>query len=186
MAQTPPTNYDDPATTTPGSTETQSPLAEAGQQAKDEADHLATRAADIGFKQADRGREQAADGVAKVAQTIRRVSSDIEGQPAIADAATGAADQADRFAAYLREHDARDMINSVEDAARRQPLLFLGAAFALGVAASRLVKAAGSGSASETKSRSAYGGAASLGSKPYRATGSAGHNGGDGFEGEGI
>lgn len=124
--------------------EAQHPLAEAGQEATETAGHLAERATDIGIKTADRGREQAASGIDKVAQTIRRVSADMEmDQPAIANAAQTAADQADRVAQYLRETDARQMIGNVEEMARRQPLIFLGGAFLLGVAASRFIKAAG-------------------------------------------
>jgi hypothetical protein len=124
-----------------------SPLAEAGQHVGDSVGHLAERATGIGLMQADRGREAAADGVSKVADTIRRVSLDMQTeQPAIANAAETAADQAERIADYLRTTDAREILGSVENAARRQPLLFLGGAFVLGVAASRLFKAASGGS----------------------------------------
>jgi hypothetical protein len=119
------------------------PLAEAGQQATESAGHLAERAADIGIQQADRGREMAADGIDKLARTVRRVSTDMQtDQPQVANAALSAADQAEKLAQYLRETDARQIISNVEDTARRQPLLFIGGAFLLGLAASRLVKAA--------------------------------------------
>jgi hypothetical protein len=94
--------------------------------------------------QADRGLDQAATGVASVAESIRRVSADMETQqPQIADLASTAADQAEALAGYLRENDVRQIIGNVETFARRQPLLFLGGAFVLGVAASRFIKAAG-------------------------------------------
>ena len=119
------------------------PLAEAGQQATESAGHLAERAADIGIQQADRGREMAAEGLDKLARTVRRVSTDMQtDQPQIANAALTAADQAEKVAQYLRETDARQIISNVEDTARRQPLLFIGGAFLLGLAASRLIKAA--------------------------------------------
>jgi hypothetical protein len=119
------------------------PLAEAGQQATESAGHLAERAADLGIQQADRGREMAAEGIDKLARTVRRVSTDMQtDQPQIANAALTAADQADKVAQYLRQTDARQIISNVEDTARRQPLLFIGGAFLLGLAASRLIKAA--------------------------------------------
>ncbi len=119
------------------------PLAEAGQQATESAGHLAERAADLGIQQADRGREMAAEGIDKVARTVRRVSTDMQtDQPQIANAALTAADQADKVAQYLRQTDARQIISNLEDTARRQPLLFIGGAFLLGLAASRLIKAA--------------------------------------------
>jgi hypothetical protein len=118
------------------------PLAEAGQQATESAGHIAGRAADLGIQQADRGRQLAADGLDKVAQTVRRVSTDMQfDQPQIANVAMTAADQAGKVAQYLRETDARQIITNVEDTARRQPLIFIGGAFLLGLAASRLIKA---------------------------------------------
>ena len=127
----------------------QSPLAEAGQQAGDTVGHLAERATGIGLMQADRGRTVAADGLAHVAESIRRISLDMQtDQPAIADVAETAADKAEQVAEYLRTTDARQMLANVENAARRQPLLFLGGAFVLGVAASRIFKAAGNDASS--------------------------------------
>ena len=133
----------------PASSDTdQHPLGEAGQQATQTAGHLAERAAGLGLEQADHGRHLAADGIETVARSIRRLSTEIaQDQPAIASAATSVADQAERTAQFLNETDAREMISKVEDAARRQPLLFLGGAFVLGVATARFLKAAGQGNA---------------------------------------
>ncbi len=151
------------------------PLAQTGQQVKQDAGHLASRAADIGLQQADRGRQQAAQGFDQVAQTIRRVSTDLETeQPAIANAANVAADGLERGARYLQETDAREILSSIETAARRQPLLFLGGGFVLGVIASRFIKA-GSQTASDRSTSNGYG-ASSLGTslrspQGYEATG---------------
>jgi hypothetical protein len=147
---------DDPLAETAGSTTTAQahPLVEAGQQATETAGHLAERAADLGLRQADRGRQQAADGIDNVAESIRRVSLDMQSdQPAIAGAASTAAEQAERVAQYLRQTDAREIISKVEDVARRQPLIFIGGAFVLGFAASRFLKAAGGNSSSDMDRR---------------------------------
>ena len=123
------------------------PLAEAGHEAGDTAARVGDRATGIGFAQADRIREQAADGLQQLATSVRRSSGDLESeQPAIANAVDTAADQAERIAAYLRQTDARELVGTIQDVARRQPLLFVGGAFLLGVAASRFVKAAGGSS----------------------------------------
>jgi hypothetical protein len=136
-ANNPTSTMDQPTT----GTETH-PLAEAGQQATESAGHIAGRAADLGIQQADRGREMAAEGLDKVATTVRRLSTDMQiDQPQIANIAMTAADKADDVAQYLRETDARQIISNVEDTARRQPLIFIGGAFLLGLAASRLIKA---------------------------------------------
>jgi hypothetical protein len=157
------------------------PLAEAGQHATQSAGQLAGRATDIGIQQADRGREMAAEGIDKVARTVRRVSTDMQAdQPQIANAALTAADQAEKVAQYLRETDARQMISNVEDLARRQPLLFLGGAFVLGVVASRFVKAAGGVSTDERMAgsqRSVYG-SGYRSSESFQPTGTGMRNGG--------
>lgn len=164
------------------------PLAEAGQQATESAGHLASRAVDLGLQQVDRGRDQAANGLEYVAESLRRMTSDMQvEQPAIANAAETASDQAERIATYLREHDARRIFGNVEDFGRRQPLLFLGGAFVLGLAASRFIKAAtGSQSAQPATDR----GSTSAGyrwqateiptSSPYEAIGPGTRNGYEG------
>jgi hypothetical protein len=178
----PKVTLEDPTTQTTDSTiatnstiaEEEHPLVKAGQQATDTAGHLAARATDLGIEQADKGRGWAAEGIEHVAQGIRRLSTDLQvDQPAIAGAAETAADQAERVALYLRNNDAREMLSKVEDAARRQPLLFLGGAFVLGVAASRFLKAAGGpagGSQALTGAQQRYGTAGDS-SYGYRATG---------------
>ena len=150
------------------------PLTDAGRVAGERAGHLADRASDVGFQQADKVTDQAAEGVGQVADSIRRVSLDMQtDQPAISNFAETAAEQADRLAAYLRDTDARQMLSTVEDAARRQPLLFLGGAFVLGVAASRLLKAG----SSQTRSV-AY-------RSPYSATGPGARNGLEDYQPDG-
>jgi hypothetical protein len=164
------------------------PLVEAGQQAKASAGQLAERAADVGIQQADRGREAAAEGFHKVAETVRRFSTDMQtDQPQIANAAQTAADQADRLAQYLRENDARQIIRTVEDAARKQPIIFLGGAFVLGVAVSRFIKAAGGGRSAQSGSQAGYSSGYRSGATDYRSsnsyepTGPGTNNGNEGF-----
>ncbi len=136
-ANNPTSTMDEPTTGTEAH-----PLAEAGREATESAGHIAGRAADLGIQQADRGRELAAEGLDKVASTVRRLSTDMQiDQPQIANVAMTAADKADEVARYLRDTDARQIISNVEDTARRQPLIFIGGAFLLGLAAARLMKA---------------------------------------------
>src|SRR5688500_13848543 len=145
------------------------------------------RAADIRLQQSDRGKEQAAMGISHVGASVRRVSMDMQGeQPQIASVAETAAYQAERIATYLQQTDAREIISKVEDVARRQPLIFLGGAFLLGVAASRFIKAAG-GSPDQSSqgyqpTSAAYGGT----TDSWRATGPGGRNGLDQLPSEGI
>ena len=130
--------FDDPTM------EQEHPLAEAGQEAGESVGRLAEKAGSVGIQRADQAREMTADGLEKLASTVRRVGTDMEAeQPMIANVASTAAEQAERAAGFLRETDARELIHNVEDVARRQPLLFVGGAFLLGMAASRFIKAAG-------------------------------------------
>jgi hypothetical protein len=139
-------------------TEQDHPLERTGEEVGQSAGHLAERATDLGFARADQGRQQVASGIDQVAGSIRRVSTDLEGeQPAMANVAQTAAEQAERLAGYLRETDARQMLHTVEDVARRQPILFLGGAFLLGLAASRFLKAAGGGQTQAGRSATGYG-----------------------------
>jgi hypothetical protein len=141
-------------------TEQEHPLARTGEEVGQSAGHLAERATDLGFARADQGRQQVASGIDQVAGSIRRVSTDLEGeQPAMANVAQTAAEQAERLAGYLRETDARQMLHTVEDVARRQPILFLGGAFLLGLAASRFLKAAGGGQNQPGRMGTGYGSA---------------------------
>lgn len=134
------------------STDTDSPLAEAGRDASESVGQIAGRAADLGLQRADQGKDQAAQTISRLAGSMRQVSTDLQGdQPQIAGVARTAAEQAERLASYMERTDARQMITTVEDAARRQPLLFLGGAFAIGLVAARLLKA-GSGPAHDTTS----------------------------------
>jgi hypothetical protein len=125
-----------------GGSDTSSPLDDAGRQTGESVGQIAGRAADLGLQRADQGKNQAAQTITRIAGSMRRVSTDIEGeQPAVAGAARTVAEQAERLAGYMERTHAREMVHTVEDAARRQPLLFLGGAFALGLVAARLLKA---------------------------------------------
>jgi len=132
----------DPSTETAAATERQTALAEAtettGQAVGQVADTTRTAIVD----QADRQRFRAADSADQVAGAIRRVSGELESeQPGIASVVDTAAQQTERIGRYLRETDAEQILTGVQDFARRQPLVFFGGAFVLGLAAARFIKA---------------------------------------------
>jgi hypothetical protein len=52
-----------------------------------------------------------------------------------------AAEQIDRLANYLKDADPEDLLREVDRFARREPVLFLGGAFAAGLLLSRFIKA---------------------------------------------
>ena len=83
-----------------------------------------------------------ADMLDKVSQAIRQSGEQLRGdQPQIASLADTAAQQVDRAGDYLRQTDFQGIVRGAEDFARRQPAVFLGGALALGLVASRFLKA---------------------------------------------
>ena len=78
-----------------------------------------------------------------------------------------AADQVDRAAQFLREHDAREVIEGAQDFARRQPAVVIGAGLAVGLLVGRALKSANG------TSRAAYRGTGQwTGDTRYGAAGS--------------
>jgi hypothetical protein len=51
-----------------------------------------------------------------------------------------AADQLQQVAGYLREHDVKQLVREVESFARREPVLFAGGTFLLGLIGARFLK----------------------------------------------
>lgn len=124
----------------------EAPIAEAGRRTGETASHIAERAANTGIQQVDRGREQAAESLSQLATTMRRASDDVgQETPLVQNVTQTIAEQTERAATYLRDTDAREIIHSVEDIARRQPLVFLGGAFLLGLVGARVLKMAAGG-----------------------------------------
>ncbi len=77
-------------------------------------------------------------GLARAAQTA---AGDLEGQsPAVAKLVRDAASSVDRFAGDLRNSDVRDVLASVTDFARQQPVAFFAGSVLLGFAVARFLK----------------------------------------------
>ena len=62
------------------------------------------------------------------------------GQGVFGGYADSLAGQVDRAVSYLRENDVDDLTAQVEDFARKQPALFIGGAFVIGIALARFLK----------------------------------------------
>jgi hypothetical protein len=61
-------------------------------------------------------------------------------QDSVARYVNQAAEQTERLSEYLSERDANELVREVEDFARNRPAVFLGGAFAIGIAAARFLK----------------------------------------------
>ena len=91
----------------------------------------------------DKGRTRAADTLQEVARTLMGSGTgtgDAANNPAT-QYLSKAGEQVQRFADYLQNTEPRELVANTESFARRQPALFLGSAFALGVLAARFLKA---------------------------------------------
>ena len=114
--------------------------------AKQAGAHVLDQAKDQATSHADQQRQTLASGVQAVAHAFHSMGEDLrskeQGPIAKYAAEMGQAigGQVEQLANYLRDRDVRQLISDTEDFARRSPAVFLGSAFALGLAASRFLK----------------------------------------------
>jgi hypothetical protein len=104
-------------------------------QAQENAGHQGQRGMEL-------GKNRAADALGAVAQSLHFSGQQLREQDrsTMAGLAEKAANRAERWADYVQNTDAREMAGRVENFARREPGLFLGGAFALGLLGARFLK----------------------------------------------
>ncbi|HXW03584.1 MAG TPA: hypothetical protein VD833_00005 [Vicinamibacterales bacterium] len=87
-------------------------------------------------------KERATRGLGDVARAVRQTTDQLraEGQETVAGYIERAADGIDRFSHTLESRDVQDVVDDIQSFARRQPVLFMGAAFGLGLAVARFLK----------------------------------------------
>jgi len=115
-------------------------------QAKEKAGELVDQATEQAKPRLENQKERAADGLSSAAHALRQTSRHLREQEEsspIVGYTERAADRVERLADYLREREIGDLIGEVEDFARRQPVLFVGGAFTLGLLAARFLKSSG-------------------------------------------
>ena len=90
---------------------------------------------------------RATDALGSVAAALRQSSQPLRdsNQAMLADYAGKAADQLEQFSTRVRERDVTELLEDAKRFARRQPALFVGAAFAAGVLAARFLKSSPDG-----------------------------------------
>lgn len=90
----------------------------------------------------DRQKSQIASTISSLASALSESSHslDMEGEARIGRYAESLGAQLDRLAGYLEEQDLGDMLESVEDLARRRPAIAIGGCFLLGVMMARFLK----------------------------------------------
>lgn len=149
-----------------GAGETDNSGASAGDQVKqtasqvvDTAQHAVSKATESARQQAASQiatrKGQAAEGLDGVSQAVGHVGDQLrqDDHETLAQYADMAAQQVGRVATYVRERNVGEMLDEVQRLARRQPVLFLAGAFALGVLGARFLKSSAPQSGSGTSSR---------------------------------
>ena len=116
-----------------------SPLDRSASDLGDQVQETAGRIAD---SQISKQKENASGVLDQVAEAIQKTGEHLRGsqQERIARFAEQAADQVRQFSSSIRGANPRDLVRRAEDLARREPALFLGGAFALGLIGARFLK----------------------------------------------
>ena len=87
-------------------------------------------------------KDMATDGIGTVARAMRNTTEELRGQrhETLAEYVERAADQLDRLSSGLKNKDVGDLFREAQQLARRQPVFFVGSAFAIGLLAARFLK----------------------------------------------
>src|SRR5690349_14090384 len=143
------------------------------QATSDVVDRVADTAQQQVGTQVDSQLNRGAEVLEQVSRAIRQSGEQLRSdQPQIASLADTAAQQVDKAGQYLRQTDFQGLVRGAEDFARRQPAVFLGGALALGLVASRFLKASPSGG------QSRYGGQRGFRTDGYGSYGGGSYGGG--------
>ncbi|HVE93202.1 MAG TPA: hypothetical protein VNE62_13025 [Actinomycetota bacterium] len=153
-------------------------------QAQEQAQQAVGQAKGVVQQQLETRSTQLGEQVMSSAQDIRSLGQSLreQGREAPAKVIDQAAERVEGLAGYLTGANADRLLSDLEDLARRQPAVVVGACFALGFAASRFVKASSSRRHQTRTVGAAEIGSGNFGSEygstPYGATAYGGGRGG--------
>lgn len=116
------------------------------EQARTAAGHVAGQARDQVEQQLDARKDQAVEAIGTVADAIRGTSDKLKGVGPLGDVAGRAADRIEGLGKFFEGKDLGEIVDEANRFARREPALFLGAAFALGLIGGRFLKSSPRGS----------------------------------------
>ena len=87
-------------------------------------------------------KDMATDGIGTIARAVRRTTQELREQQhdTIADYVDRAADQLERLSSGLKNKDIGELFRDAQSLARRQPAMFVGSAFAIGLLGARFLK----------------------------------------------
>ncbi len=123
--------------------------------AQEKVSEVAGQAGEQARSMAAERKSEVASQLDNVAQAFRssgnQLRSEQQGGAGIASYMDRAAEEVSHISDYLRDRNIDEMLADAEDFARRQPELFLGGAFALGVLAARFFKSSARSAQEETE-----------------------------------
>lgn len=113
------------------------------EQVTEQAHGLAEQAQEVAESQKGR----LAEGATEIAEALHHASAGLRAdhQQTVGNYADALAGQVEKVAQFLQSRDVPTMAREVSGFARRQPALFLGGAFTLGIVAARFLKSSGGG-----------------------------------------
>ncbi len=115
---------------------------EMARDTKGKVNEIAGKAKDQVKTQVATQKERAVSSLDDVTQTLHDTSRQLQdnGQDTVGNLMDSVATQIENLTGYLKGRDVDDLLGDLQDIARRNPTLFVGGAFVLGVAAARFMK----------------------------------------------
>lgn len=135
--------YRDPTTSrAPGAQSAGDAVRETADQAKETVGQVAGQAKQQVNSRLTTQKDLAAQSLGGVAQALRTTGQQLreQDQAGMTGYIERIADEVERFSGYIGQRDVGELLGDVEQFARRQPTLFLGGAFVLGLLGARFLK----------------------------------------------
>ena len=103
---------------------------------------MVDRMKDRASAQINSQKDRATDGLGTMAQAVRQSTQQLRDQQhdTVAGYVEQAAEQIEKLSQRLKQKDVGELLNDAQRLARRQPALFVGAAFVLGLIGARVMK----------------------------------------------
>jgi hypothetical protein len=127
----------------------------AGEDASQRSSGVMNRVRESASAQLSTQKNKATDGIGSVAQAVRQSTQQLRDQQheTIAEYVESAANQIERFSHRLREKEVGELLEDAQRLARRQPAVFIGSAFAIGLLGVRFFKSSARGDRNDARYR---------------------------------
>ena len=136
----------------------QEKVSETTSAAKEQAKRAAAQVTGQAKSTVDTRMADAADDIDSVADAVRKTSHEIGNEnEMVGRYGERIAEQLDGISSYLNEKGVEDVLTDLQDFARRQPAVFLGGAFMLGMVVGRFVRSSGERNGYDSDSSNRYG-----------------------------